>query len=92
MDAELSVPNATFTPAATNFAIGQNPDANFKFDEGQWMTFTWRSAHNLISSSVKGEKSSSKKLSMTAHSPGRKSGIVSKTKGILIFYEIIRIK
>ena len=46
------VPRDTLTPAFSNFWTGQNPDASFIFDEGQWATFAFLFLSNSISSSL----------------------------------------
>mmetsp|Transcript_41244 Transcript_41244/g.98950 ORF Transcript_41244/g.98950 Transcript_41244/m.98950 type:complete len:224 (+) Transcript_41244:206-877(+) len=60
-----SVPIATLTPWATSFATGQNPEANFKFDVGQWTIDTFFSATTLISSSVRQVMCTAINLSLT---------------------------
>lgn len=43
------VPNETLTPAFTNLFMGQVPELNFRFDEGQEDTFASITTVNTLS-------------------------------------------
>ena len=67
--AQPSLPNARFTPAASSFAAGQNPDASFRFDSGQWTTDTPASAQRAISWSERSVMWIAIRLRLTRPSP-----------------------